>query len=639
MKQPEQRFIVKLVLQACVCLLLFCNGSKAASDTILIDSTVPEMALRNHFRVVEDFSDNFNADSLLRSPDRFSSLNGFTPSRPDGIFWLKTTIKSEQNAEIVLSFQHLTSADLYFLPDLPGSAYQLHKAGAFRPAKEIGPGDSRFHFQLKLAAGVSYTILIRSWHTKQYPPVFDFQLTDLHTYNEAKQQQELVDHWFQGAAIVLLIYILITWTITRYRPYIWLAIFITGILLYNLSLNRYLIDWLFPQHPSLGWRFTIHFLHVGLAGFYLLILGFWKIKEKKPELYRIGQGVLCGILLLSILSFFINNYLGNFKLMSQVNSAFLVVQMTYIIRLLFLWKNYDRHERYLGYGVLLYLLVAIFLTFALFVLQESVFNLFSILSGILLVSVSLFFLAGISGKLWQNEKDKNLYLTQLNELQKHQNEQLEQSVGERTQELKLRNEHVELLMNELNHRVKNNLQLLYGLNILQLEASKEKSTNNILRDNITRIKAMMLVNERLNPARNLESKNISPADFIADIAAHSKIMFPPAKPVEMSIHIDPELILEAKAGLCVGLIVTELITNSYKHAFSDCAFPAIHIEIVRDGVYWTMTYQDNGKGITSRKEESFGLRLISDLTRQLKGKYHVSSQDGITYIFNFPNLI
>lgn len=595
--------------------------------------------MRPHFSIIEDDTAVYNADTLITNPGLFRSGGGLSRAKPGSIFWLFTRIKTADATDAVISFKHLSYADLYIMPDTPGATAIHHRAGAFRPLEEISPGDSRFHFHVKLAGGTTYRVLIRSLHTKQYLPVLNFELNDFHRFNKTKQQRELVDFWFQGAALLLLLYVLITWIITRYRPYCWLGVFITGLLLYNLALNRYLIDWFFPSNPYSGWRFTVHFLHMAMAGLYLLVLDFWKVKEKDYQLYRLGKVVLYGILLLSVLSFFIHHYTGNFRIMSQVNSIFLIVQVSYLVRLLLLWKRFDKQERFLAYGVILYLAVALFVTLALLVAGEAAFGLFGILSGCLLVTVSLLFLTGINGKLWQNEKDKTLYLAQLNQLQQQQNQRLEESVAERTRELNRRNEHIELLMNELNHRVKNNLQLLYSLNSLQLSCNKDDHAGNILRDNVARIKAMMLVNDSLNPGKHSGNKTISPVTFIADIAEHSKKMFARSAPVDIGLRIDNTLVLDATAGLCLGLIVSELITNSCKHAFAQQPQPRIDITIPAAGDHWEMHYRDNGRGFSDPPDDSFGLTLIADLTRQLKGHYSLQQHNGVNYLFNFPNLV
>lgn len=592
--------------------------------------------MRPYFGILEDDAAQYSVNLLFSDLRLFGSMEAFKPGKPNSVFWLSTTIRAAEACQAILSFKHLTYADLYIMPDTTGAGYTHQRAGAFRPAKDISHGDSRFHFQLSFAPNISYKILIRSQHTKQYQPVFDFKLEDQYRFYTTRQRSELIDFWFQGAGLLLLLHVLISWFITWYRPYLWLAIFITGLMLYNLALSRYMIDWFFFSDPSRGWRLTIHFLHIGIAGLYLLILDFWKIKQKSQLLYRFGKAILYCILTLSLISFLINYYTANFKLMSQINGLFLLLQVAYLVSVLQLWKRFDKQERFLAYGVIVYLSVALAVTIGLFVVGESVFNLFSILSGCTLVTVSLLFFAGINGKLWQNEKDKNLYLTQLNLLQQQQNQVLEANVTKRTHELNRRNKHIELLMNELNHRVKNNLQLLYSLNILQLSGSNDGYAANVLKDNVARIKAMMLVNDSLNPGNNIDKKTISPVSFITDIVEHSQRMFAREHPVEIELEIDRSLVLDATTGLCLGLILTELLTNSYKHAFASEPLPKIVINIQRIENRWDMLYFDNGSGIADQTNDRFGLSLIGDLTRQLKGDYKIRQDNGTSYFFSFP---
>ncbi len=597
------------------------------------DQSIP---LRPYFRLLEDDSNRYNATKLLNTPELFGNIAGFNTTKPNNVFWLLTYIKSNENKDVILSFKNLSYADLYILPDTNESAIEHHQAGAFRPKQYINTEDGRFHFYFKMAAGVTYRILIRSHHTKLYKPILDFELSSVYQFTKNKQKSELIDFWFQGAALFLLLYVIITWAITRFRPYLWLAIFITGLILYHLALNRYFVDWVFPANPILGLRLTIHFLHLAIVGLYLLILDFWKINTKHIALYRFGKAILYGIILVSVLSFFILTYSTNFKIMSQLNGLFFLVQAVYLLRTLMLWKTFDRQERFLAYGVIVYLLIAFFVTILLFIIGENVFSLFALLSGIMIIVISLLFLTGINGKLWENQKQKTLYLAQLNELQLQQNHLLEKKVSERTNELYRRNEHIELLMNELNHRVKNNLQLLYSLNSLQLTNNKDNYTASVLKDNIARIKAMMLANESLQIDNYLSDQMISPASFITEIVEHAKTMF--TQPAHIQLTIDKNIMLNATAGLCVGLIITELITNSYKHAFPFQKKPQIIIEMKQKESLCNIHYCDNGtKTSLNKSDYGFGLTLISDLIRQLKGHYTVNTENGLTYSFQFPN--
>ncbi len=153
--------------------------------------------MQPYFRIIEDSSAAYTPDRLFSHPELFNPIEGFTATKPGNIFWLFTHIQSSETADAVLSFKHLTYAELYILPDTPGAVYTKRYAGAFRPANQISAGDSRFHFQLDLAAGVTYRILILSQHTKQYKPVFDFSLESQYPFNKNQRQRELIDFWFQ----------------------------------------------------------------------------------------------------------------------------------------------------------------------------------------------------------------------------------------------------------------------------------------------------------------------------------------------------------------------------------------------------------------------------------------------------------
>src|SRR5690606_26198747 len=131
------------------------------------------------------------------------------------------------------------------------------------------------------------------------------------------------------------------------------------------------------------------------------------------------------------------------------------------------------------------------------IFEEMSYNIIPNIAKAISICIAFLFLMGLNGRLRQNELDNTNYLKELNTLQQHQNELLEENVKQRTRELSQRNAHIETLMNELHHRVKNNLQMLYGLNSLRLTRKDDTEAANILKDNISRIKAMMLVNENL----------------------------------------------------------------------------------------------------------------------------------------------
>jgi len=627
-------FTFKLLLSFCLCLLTTSGKAQHAFNFHHHD----QLQLKPYFRILEDDGHKYNPNYLLSSPHIFQAINGFKPDKPDHSFWLFTSFKADTATTAVITFRHLTFAELYLQADTPNAPIIHRKAGVFRPLKEIDKGDSRFHFSVDLEKNLPYKILIKSTHVKGYTPIFDFELTNKNDFLDKKVASELSNLFLQGASALLILYTFLSWLSTRYRPFLWLMIFATGFHLYDIALNRYLIDWLSPNSPQNAWLGIQTFLHIGLFGLFLLLIDSWNIKAKNYRLFQYGRLLLAAIFVLSAVSFSINYSTLNYNLTTKINIIFSFLPIAYAVTtLLLIWHKLDKQERYLAYGLILYLMATLFFNITISLWGEKLYLFTPIGSKIVSISVVLLFLTGLNARLRQNEKDKLHYLNELNQLQKHQNELLEESVALRTSELNQRNQHIETLMNELNHRVKNNLQLLYSLNSLQLPTAQDTGTTDILKDNISRIKAMMLVNESLNLSQNVNERATSLNEFITAIVAHSKRMFVTETLTDIQVNVDETLILDSKLGLSLGLIVSELLTNSFKHAFSHQPKPIVAISISVKNSKWQLLYHDNGSGLKSEKENTFGLMLIKDLTRQLKGNLETSSRNGLAYIFNFPN--
>lgn len=606
---------------------------KASGNPIVINSLRSPVHLKSNLSVFEDTTRRSIAETLLQSPDLFVSTVDFSPRKRNHIFWLRTDILVSSPTEAVLSLGRISHAAYYLY-----AGEQLVKqgeTGGLRPESEITSGDGRFHGHLYLNPNTAYTLLIQTEDIKNYPPAFDFSLHDKSEFMRQQYRTELIDMSVFGALGILLLYAALSWMATRSRSYIWLMIFIIGIALYDIALSSYLINWFFPNDPLLGWVPIPHFLHMGIIGLYLLLLDFWNIKEHSPLLYRLGIILIGCIGMLSVVNTLTNIYTSNFYLSVQLNQYFAIGHVTYIsVVLVYMWRRIDRPQRFLGYGVILFLCAVLAMTLALFILGEKALVIIPFFARVVMLGVVLLFLTGLKEELRKVESDKTTYLKELTELQKHQNALLEEQVNHRTQRLRERNTHIEVLMNELSHRVKNNLQLLYSLNKLQLPTLPSGPAKSLLQDNISRIRAMILVNDNF---RNTTTSQIFRLEtFVTDIVKHSASIFDPQGRVSIQSRIDPDLLLEARLGLPFGLILSELVTNSYKHAFAGHTKPEISIDVQSDQDSILFCYADNGPGMDSKAAHSFGIQLIHDLTRQLKGAVSVRVSTHLTYHFTIP---
>ncbi|HYG75135.1 MAG TPA: sensor histidine kinase [Planctomycetota bacterium] len=195
----------------------------------------------------------------------------------------------------------------------------------------------------------------------------------------------------------------------------------------------------------------------------------------------------------------------------------------------------------------------------------------------------------------------------------------------------------ELLLKEIHHRVKNNLQITAGLFSLQAGSVKEESVREAFRENENRIKSMALVHEKLYQSGNLGQVNIR--DYIDSLATGVLRSYDDrSRRIKLNLDI-PETHLPIDKALPFGLIVNELIANSIKHAFEPGKLGEINI-VIRSADDFIVSVADNGKGLPPHlnvaETQSLGLKLVSMLTKQLHGSVTIGRGPGAEVLIRFP---
>ncbi len=224
---------------------------------------------------------------------------------------------------------------------------------------------------------------------------------------------------------------------------------------------------------------------------------------------------------------------------------------------------------------------------------------------------------------------------------------LEVLVEQRTGELVRSREEIEaslkekeILLREIHHRVKNNLQIITSLLDLQSEYVEDRAVLEIFNDSQSRIRAMALIHEEL-----YKSKDLDRIDIGVYISALVENLFSTyhldSSPVHTDIRVEEIFLPIDQANSC-GLIVNELVSNSLKYAFKDGREGKIIVKIhAENGKGVVMVVGDNGIGISPsidiNKTESLGLRLVNLLaTRKLKGALDVQRDNGTIFRIVFP---
>ncbi|GEM_PF-2824849 len=198
----------------------------------------------------------------------------------------------------------------------------------------------------------------------------------------------------------------------------------------------------------------------------------------------------------------------------------------------------------------------------------------------------------------------------------------------------------EILLKEIHHRVKNNLQLVSG--ILELQASKVD--NKALRDNLfecqKRLGSMALIHEQLYKGENLSE--ISFKEYIHQLTNDIATAFgSPKRRIEIDIDVI-DIRFDVNTGVPLGLIVTELITNTYRHAFGNRKKGKVKLRLHHlDDDDYQMIIQDDGVGIPEgfdfKSSKSLGIRLVNGLVRQLDGDWDIQNGVGTTVTINFKD--
>jgi PAS domain S-box-containing protein len=195
----------------------------------------------------------------------------------------------------------------------------------------------------------------------------------------------------------------------------------------------------------------------------------------------------------------------------------------------------------------------------------------------------------------------------------------------------------EVLLKEVHHRVKNNLQVISSLLNLQTSVLVDKHALAQLRESQDRIRSMALIHERLYQSENLALVNFG--EYLRDLA-NSLFRSYGLGRVRLKISIQP-LNLGVNVAIPCGLIVNELLTNALKYAFPEGREGEVELSFAHtDAGSYMLTVRDDGigfpAGLDFRRSPSLGLQLVNTLTMQIDGTIEMSRDPGTTFSITFP---
>ncbi|MBD2521335.1 PAS domain S-box protein [Nostoc sp. FACHB-133] len=199
----------------------------------------------------------------------------------------------------------------------------------------------------------------------------------------------------------------------------------------------------------------------------------------------------------------------------------------------------------------------------------------------------------------------------------------------------------EVLLKEVHHRVKNNLQIVSSLLQLQSQTLKDPEAIKVLRESQNRIESISLIHKNLYTSANIGQIDV--ADYISNLAASLLISYQ-ILPDRITLETDIDSVnLNVDQAIACGLVINELISNALKHAFPNQQVGTISIALRNINNSIEMTIQDNGIGLPDNLDwtntDSLGLSLVYDLvTEQLEGNITLERNHGTGFKIKFKQL-
>ncbi|OQP48488.1 hypothetical protein A4D02_07185 [Niastella koreensis] len=197
---------------------------------------------------------------------------------------------------------------------------------------------------------------------------------------------------------------------------------------------------------------------------------------------------------------------------------------------------------------------------------------------------------------------------------------------------------LEVMMKELHHRVKNNLQIVSSLLSLQTYKVQDEEAVLVLKESQQRVQAMSFIHQRLYKTESLTAVNMK--EYLTDLAESLVSSYGFNRDdFDLHITVDKEM-LDIDKALPIGLIINELMTNSLKYAYSGVYRPALNITLTEEDTKLVCTIKDNGVGLDEQQwkttKKSFGKQLITALCKQLRAQQSLVVNTGTQFTITIP---
>jgi len=588
---------------------------------------------------------NYNFEQILSDSSlSFTSNPLISNLKENHAYWVRFSIenpaRTSQEFDLFV-FPFIDDAFYYY--DSTANKWQMARSGLAIPSETRGYG--HFHLTLDNNSKNSYYARI---NLDRLSNATDSTHARLRLYKAAvikADEQKSRIFWIATLVIifVILLYNLYSWVLFKDKTFFYYLLIVIGGMIYVSTITRHL-ETLIPFR-----YFAVMLSKEGFTFYYdicsfltdmgvlLIITGFIQVtrhylqtKAILPLWDRILKYTNTAFTLLIVFKALTTSagHLSFYLALSAINNiaSAAIILLIIAVGIIAFKRKYAFGKYFLLANLLPLLLVLI--VAILFVLNPTGLDRETIMPNIAILSMILTFAVALSARINVLKQDLG-------------NEQLQaRSLTNNLIRAEQSNTEKEVILKEIHHRVKNNLQIINGLLFMQFKDNNDEKMKAQLKQSQERIKSMALVHNKLYESN--ETVHVYIKEYIRDLAGDIlKTNTPPGKSVNLNIEENEPVNLSLDTSVSLGLILNELITNACKYAFSGSDTGHITISINKQGDGYQLQVKDDGSGLPEgfQQKNSMGLRLVTNLSKQLGGSAKFENNNGTVVTVNFVDAV
>jgi two-component sensor histidine kinase len=575
---------------------------------------------------IESLNGNYDAVQVLNHLQDFKlhqDENLVVGVQETNVQWFRFTVLNKTEREVYLKMPNLRYGKVLLYEFTNNQLILLDSGGndMISGKEKIRSNQDIFPLFLKQSEFKTFYLKINRFERK----VFWAEIgTDFAIFSES-HKNDILEGIFYGCLLIVVIFQFVIYYVTKQKDYLWLAIYLLVLLIQTISMTGIIFE--FFTINADAYPFYISVLPVTSFFSFIFTYHFLNLSIYQKTFFR----YVVYLFLIGFLLTFLFGTTGN------VTLAFNIVWIAFLNSIAFVYIGFRRLRE--GF-------------------KPAAYYLFAYLPTCFVILLRIFYILGIVGYSWFTENSLLIgfafhalafsvavaykiktYRDETELLILEQRDDLEQKVAERTYELgkekaviEEQSEKLKMVMKELHHRVKNNLTIVSSLLELQSNRLHDETTIKAFQEGQQRIEAMSLIHQRLYKSEQLTTINM--VEYIEELShnlmnAYGFI----EKDIEIITNIEYQE-LDIDVAIPIGLILNELLTNTFKYAFKNTKSPQLIINLLKiKGL--VLEVKDNGIGIDMeqwrKKTGSFGKRLIMGLGEQLGGECTIENNNGTIY--------